>query len=137
MYLSKRPYRHILPPCAAFPPLAGLSPLSNANLAGPMVQQDGKDYFVEEPVLTNIGDDAQIGLVLPTRWFMQQGKVWAKIHHLQLHPENGQFVVDAHAGNCNELPVTAFFSSYAKLKKDHHYFTLPDPDKYMAIQTHA
>jgi hypothetical protein len=108
----------------------------DASLAGPMVRQDDKDYFVEEPAPANVvgeNGEAHISPVLPTRWFMRQGKVWAKVHRLRPHPENGHFVIDARSDTCDELPLTTFFSSYVALKKDHHYFALPDPDMVIGV----
>ncbi|KAJ7714682.1 hypothetical protein B0H14DRAFT_2306770, partial [Mycena olivaceomarginata] len=48
-----------------------------ADLAGPMVRHEGKDYFVNEPALANIGCMGDYSAVLPCRWFLRNGKIWA------------------------------------------------------------
>ncbi|KAF7971993.1 hypothetical protein HWV62_19267 [Athelia sp. TMB] len=58
----------------------------SASISGPMVRHDGKDYFVNEPALVNIGPLGEYCPVLPTRFFQRNGQDWAKIHYLRQHP---------------------------------------------------
>ncbi|KAF7968548.1 hypothetical protein HWV62_30129 [Athelia sp. TMB] len=58
----------------------------SASISGPMVRQEGKDYFVSEPALVNIGPHGEYCPVLPTRFFQRDGQDWAKIHYLRQHP---------------------------------------------------
>jgi hypothetical protein len=107
----------------------------NAELSGPMVRQDGKDFFIEEPALANMEDvdgSTHVAPVIPMRWFMREGKVWGKVHRLREHPVEHAFVIDARSP-CEELPLTYFFNSYAELKTDHRFFGLPDPSKVVGV----
>jgi hypothetical protein len=107
----------------------------NAELSGPMVRQDGKDFFIEEPALANIEDvdgSTHVAPVIPMRWFMREGKVWGKVHRLREHPVEHAFIIDARSP-CEELPLTSFFNSYVELKTDHRFFGLPDPSKVVGM----
>lgn len=101
----------------------------NADISGPMVRHEGKDYFVNEPALANWGRNGEYRPVLPTRFFRRGGKDWAKIHHLRVHPTEHSFLIDARDGACDELPISAFFASYLEFKSDYTYYRLPEPSK--------
>jgi len=100
---------------------------ADANVSGPMVRHDGKDYFVNEPALANWGREGEYRPVLPIRFFRRAGKDWAKIHHLRVHPTKYSLIIDAREGTCDELPLSAFWASYTEFKSDHSYLGWPDP----------
>ncbi|KII85794.1 hypothetical protein PLICRDRAFT_115102, partial [Plicaturopsis crispa FD-325 SS-3] len=91
--------------------------LVDGNLAGPMARAiDGKDYFVEEPAMANINELADVGPVMPVRWFKRNGQIWAQAHHLRLRPTGDAYVIDARKEGYIELPLTAFFLSITELE---------------------
>ncbi|KAJ6477093.1 hypothetical protein C8R47DRAFT_985146 [Mycena vitilis] len=102
------------------------------NLSGPMVRRGEQDFFVNEPALAHIGpEDAA---VLPSRWFMRDNQIWAKIQRLRSHPDPKKdcLLVDSRSGECEELPLARFFASFVELEAIHEYHQLKNPSKITA-----
>lgn len=53
--------------------------------AAPIVRHNGHDYFVNEPALLSL-ENGLYGPVLPSRWFVRDSKLWARIQYLRRHP---------------------------------------------------
>lgn len=94
-----------------------------------MVQHDEKDYFVNEPALANVDNFAGYSPVLPTRWFMRDGKVWSKALRLISHPSEDSLIIDLRSGVCEEIPLEAYFASFEEVKTNHRYHGLADPSR--------
>lgn len=97
------------------------------DLAGPMVQQEGKDYFVNEPALANFGTLGGHAAVLPSRWFLRDGKIWAKAQRLVPHPTEDSLVVDNRQTQCEEIPLSRSFLSFEELKTTYTHHNLKNP----------
>lgn len=101
-----------------------------ADLAGPMVRHEDRDYFVNEPALANVGTLGEYGAVLPSRWFLRNGKIWAKVQHLISHPgKNSDSLIIDNRRDCEEIPLSNFFLSFEELKTTHTYHNLKNPAK--------
>ncbi|KAF9030139.1 hypothetical protein BDZ89DRAFT_1245386 [Hymenopellis radicata] len=102
----------------------------DSSFAAPMVRHNKHDYFVNEPALVAFGDDGCYGPVLPSRWFMRDGQIWAKVQRLRPHPSLPTLVIDLSCGQaCEEIPLTSFMSSFPKFQKSHQFHGLPDPSR--------
>ncbi|RDB19146.1 hypothetical protein Hypma_014226 [Hypsizygus marmoreus] len=97
-----------------------------------MVRHEGKDYFVNEPALAHVGDDGGFAMVLPSRWFLKGGKIWAKVQRLISHASEG-LLIDNRDDACLEIPVQDFFLSYPDLKVTHTSYGLPDPSEIKGL----
>ncbi|KAF7339159.1 hypothetical protein MVEN_01993000 [Mycena venus] len=107
-----------------------------ADLAGPMARHENKDYFVNEPALANIGTLGEYAAVLPSRWFLRKGKIWAKVQRLISHPdEKSDSLVIDNCHECEEIPLSNFFLSFEELKTTHTYHNLKNPAKITGIMT--
>ncbi|KAJ7654427.1 hypothetical protein DFH06DRAFT_993722, partial [Mycena polygramma] len=108
----------------------------SANLSGPMVRRGEQDFFVNEPALAHIGpeDGAEWAAVLPSRWFMRDNQIWAKIQRLRSHPDPKKdcLLVDSRSDECEELPLARFFASFVELEAIHEYHQLKNPSKITA-----
>ncbi|KAG5649708.1 hypothetical protein H0H81_002400 [Sphagnurus paluster] len=128
--LSEDSGEHLSEPCQAEKWKSEVDP----NLSGPMVRKDGKDYFVNEPALTNINGSEDYVVVPPTQWFVQDGKVWAKIRYLRRDPmDNGQLLIDRRTPQCDEIPLTAFFLPFDDLENNYQFHDIPDPKNVTGI----
>ncbi|KAJ6477085.1 hypothetical protein C8R47DRAFT_1323414 [Mycena vitilis] len=109
------------------------------NLSGPMVRRGEQDFFVNEPALAHIGpeDGAEWAAVLPSRWFMRDNQIWAKIQRLRSHPDPKKdcLLVDSRSGECEELPLARFFASFVELEAIHEYHQLKNPSKITGYAT--
>ncbi|KAJ3897332.1 hypothetical protein F5879DRAFT_814024, partial [Lentinula edodes] len=105
----------------------------NANLAGPMVRHDHKDYFVNEPALVRNPQSDTTSLVLPTRWFLRNHEIWARVQYLYRNPGGDSLLIDMRSGECDEIPLNSFFASYVDIKDNYHHFGIPDPDTIIGV----
>jgi hypothetical protein len=88
----------------------------DGNVSAPMARSmNGKDYYVEEPVMANLDSHGNIGPVMPMRWLMRDGNLWAVAHKLRITREQDAYVIDATSGGSLELPLTAFFLTVEEL----------------------
>ncbi|KAG5634225.1 hypothetical protein H0H81_002803 [Sphagnurus paluster] len=65
----------------------------SSDLSGPIVRHEDKDYFVNEPALASLDNSQEFVAVLPTRWFVHDGKVWAKARRLHQDPDNSDHLL--------------------------------------------
>ncbi|KAF7975494.1 hypothetical protein HWV62_9415 [Athelia sp. TMB] len=99
----------------------------NSNFAAPMVRAaDGQDYFVHEPALARTRP-GQVNPVLPTRWYLRDGKHWAKAHPLITSHDGTTF--DIIGSICLEIPLTDFQVSMQRLEHSYTYHELPPPHR--------
>lgn len=103
----------------------------NANFAGPMARLEcgGSfiDFYVHEVALANIDTYGTYAPVMPTRWFERTGQLFARAHRLQVNPRRTAYIIDA--SDCVDIPLSAFFASFAELQYSHHAYGLPPPSK--------
>jgi hypothetical protein len=94
------------------------------NLACPMVRApDGQDYFVYEPAL--IDRHGSPVAVMPIRWFLRDGKMFAMAHDL-VSDGKGGYWVDGYS-EPNEISLTQFVFSVTKFEKNYATYGLPNP----------
>ncbi|KAF8183056.1 hypothetical protein K438DRAFT_1767116 [Mycena galopus ATCC 62051] len=99
-----------------------------------MARHENKDYFVHEPALANVGTLGEYAAVLPSRWFLHDGKIWARVQRLISHPKSDSLVID-HRRECEDIPLSNFFLSFEELKTTHTYHNLKNPAKVTGIMT--
>ncbi|KAJ7246761.1 hypothetical protein C8J57DRAFT_726125 [Mycena rebaudengoi] len=88
----------------------------DGNVSAPMARSaNGKDCYVEEPAMANLDGHGNIGPVMPMRWLMRDGNLWAVAHKLRITREQDAYVIDATSGGSLELPLTAFFLTVEEL----------------------
>ena len=102
----------------------------HADLAGPMARHLGKDYFVNEPALAalGVGDDEMVA-VLPSRWFIREGKLYARVQRLMSHPTEDCLLINNHSNSCEEVPLDSFIVPYPELQVVHSYHNLKNPQR--------
>ncbi|TFK70456.1 hypothetical protein BDN72DRAFT_838978 [Pluteus cervinus] len=103
----------------------------DANLAGPMVRHNEKDYFVNEPAIALIG--GKCCGVLPSRWFLKDGEIWARVQHLKSHPSENSLLIDNRGESCEEIPLADFAACFLDLQTTYVYYGLSDPKRISGI----
>ena len=102
----------------------------HADLAGPMAHHMGKDYFVNEPALAALGvGDEEIVAVLPSWWFIHEGKLYARVQSLMSHPTEDCLLIDNHSNSSEEVPLNLFVVPYPGLQVVHCYHNLKNPQR--------
>ncbi|KAJ7252875.1 hypothetical protein C8J57DRAFT_1660976 [Mycena rebaudengoi] len=103
------------------------------DLSGPMVRLDNQDYFVNEPALVHLGTEgaptSEWTAVLPSRWFLRDKKIWAKVQRLRSHPTEDGLLIDNRSGQCGVFPLSNFFASFPDLEPIHQFHGLKNPSR--------
>lgn len=99
----------------------------DANLSGPMVCHNGKDYFVNEPALAKVGPYVQA--VLPSQFFRHEGEIWARVQYLRNHPSEGTLIIDMQKGVCEEIRISQLFYNFVDFQTNHQHYGFADASK--------
>jgi hypothetical protein len=96
------------------------------NLACPMVRApDEQDYFVFKPALINRRGSPAV--VMPIRWFLQDGMTFAMARDMVSNGDGGYWV-DGYS-EPNEIPLNEFVFSVTEFEKNHIRYRLPNPQR--------
>ncbi|KAJ7432037.1 hypothetical protein FB451DRAFT_984978, partial [Mycena latifolia] len=103
------------------------------DLSGPMVRMGNQDFYVNEPALAHLGspddNNTDWAAVLPSRWFLRDNQIWAKVQRLRSHPTEDCLLIDNRTDKCEEIPLSNFFASFPELETIHTYHGLKNPSR--------
>ncbi|KAJ7278158.1 hypothetical protein C8J57DRAFT_1126069, partial [Mycena rebaudengoi] len=111
------------------------------DLSGPMVRLGQQDFFVNEPALVHIASEGEFSsqewaAVLPSRWFIRDNKIWAKVQRLYSHPTEDCLLID-NRHECEDIPLSNFFASFPDLEPVHKFHGLKNPSKIVGTSVYA
>jgi hypothetical protein len=85
---------------------------------------DGQDYFVSEPALACLPGRNYLSAVLPIRWFIRGGALWAKAHQL-IRETSDSYFIDATA--TLDVPLSSFQFNILHFGYAYKRYGMPDP----------